>query len=150
MKTYSGTVKVKDDSRYVYKGLTLPIMEVYIDYKNGKGMGVYADGTREYRLSIIGSYFEVKNHGTNCVIHDSELENIDLYETISLPFDKEESFAFGEFCKTNTAPSIEILFEDFIKASTKKSILPVPNMSTIYDDREFDRRYKKAHPDENN
>lgn len=140
MKTYKGTAKVKDDSTYVYKGHTLEITGVYIDYKNGNGNGVYADGTREYNLSLIGTPFEGKQYGTGTVIHDKELEDIKLVETISLPLTQEEIYELIEFTTDNIYNSNEDILRMFIETNTKESVLPIPDPTTLYNDEEWEKR----------
>jgi len=142
MKTYSGSAKVKENSNWVYKGATLPITEIYFDYKNGNGNGVFPDGSREYRLDITNHPFGIENGYKSTVIHDKDLENIKLFETICLPFDKGEIFDFAEYCQVNVGQTIEYLLDNFIKLHTKPSILPTPDMTTVYDNEEFERRYQ--------
>ncbi len=82
MKTYKGTCKVKDDSTYIYKGKTFEITGVYMEYKNGNGVGVLADGTRDYKLSLKGTEFEGK-YGNMTVIHDRHLETLNYLKHLN-------------------------------------------------------------------
>jgi|TARA_R110000824_G_scaffold105368_2_gene249276 hypothetical protein len=130
MKTHTGIAKVKEDYAIIYKGYTLPITKIKCDYKNGNGVGVYADGTREYELSLMGTPF-VKSHGyKSCVIHDSHLEIIELNETICLPFNVDETNRLIEFIKEDSNRTLN----DFIKVNTKRSELPTPDLSTLYEE----------------
>lgn len=140
MKIYKGTAKIKDNSTYVYKGHTLEITGVYMEYKNGKGMGVYADGSREYKLSLKGTKFE-ENYGTMSIIHDNHLENIELFETIELPLTEEETLQLIDFtseqCYSLTNDKI---LEAFIKENTNQSVLPIPDLTTLYSEEEWKKR----------
>lgn len=141
MKNYTGTAKVKDDSKYVYRGHTLNILGIYADYKNGNGDGVYADGTREYKLSLLGTEFEAK-FGKTTVIYDNQLEDINLFETISIPLNEEEALNLIEFSKNSALDCKYKILESFIKQGSKKSVLPIPDLSTLYDDEEFNKIFK--------
>ena len=74
----TGTAKVKDDSNYIYAGHTFPITGIYHIHK-GKSR-VYADGSKEYYLSLIGSEFEERNGQKQeyTVIHEKHLEIIEI------------------------------------------------------------------------
>ena len=130
MKTYSGKAKIKEEYQHIYAGETLDITEVYIEYKNGQGMGVYADGSREYRLNLVGTKHEYdgKYHNTSTVIHDANLDIIELFETIKMPFNENETEELVKFIKTNPDKGIV----DYIKANTKESVPPVPDLTTLY------------------
>lgn len=138
MKTYSGKAKVKDDSRFIYKGLTLDIIGVYIEYKNGSGQGVFADGSREYRLSLEGTEWADRK---NTVIHDKDLEIIELYQAIKLPFDKQETLELIEFTKANQDLSDAEILDTFIESNRKPSTPPVHDLSTLYSDEEWDEKH---------
>ena len=69
-----GTAKVKDDSKYRYKGLTLNIVGVYIHHMDELCHDIYTLGTVTYRLSLEGTEWGDKQRTT--VLHDSELEDI--------------------------------------------------------------------------
>lgn len=142
MKTYKGTAKVKDDSTYVYKGHTLEITGIYIDYKNGKGVGIYADGTREYKLNLKGTEFHGK-YGTMTVIHDSHLEDIELYETIELPLSEEETLALIDYTTNFIHLDSPQILAGFIQANTKKSVLPIPDLTSLYSDKEWEKQNKQ-------
>lgn len=141
MKKYSGKAKVKDDSRFIYKGLTLDIIGISIEYKNGSGVGVYADGTREYRVSLEGTQWADRK---NTVIHDKDLEILELYQTICLPFDKQETLELIEFTKTTNLLSDEAILDAFIHANTKPSTPPVPDLSSLYTDEEWYEKVSKS------
>lgn len=140
MKKYTGKVKVKDDSRFIYKGLTLDIIGVYIEYKNGSGMGISADGSREYRLSLEGTQWADRK---NTVIHDNELEIIELFETICLPLDKQETLELIAFTKTTNLLSDAVILDAFIHANTKKSTPPVHDLTSLYTDEEWNEKEEK-------
>jgi len=129
MKTYKGTAKVKDGINSIYKGLTLPIIEVNIEYKNGRGMGVYADGSRDYRLSLLNTIFVESHKYTNTVLHDTKLEDIQLFETITFPLSREESKELVKYIKDNPDKDLN----DWIEGNTKPSILPEHDLSTLYE-----------------
>ena len=77
---WKGRAKVKEDTKWIYKGCELQIIELYTTHKNG--YGVYPDGTREFRLSLIGTKFENRNgqRQTTTVIPETDLEIIELEE----------------------------------------------------------------------
>lgn len=139
MKTYKGTAKVKNDSTYVYKGHTFEVTGVYLEYKNGNGNGIYADGTRDYKLSLKGTEFEGDRFGTMTVIHDSHLEDIELFETLVLPLNEQETLALIEFTRDRNATNEDML-KYFIEENTKNSELPIPDLTTLYDEGEFRKR----------
>lgn len=142
MKNYSGKAKVKEDSDFIYAGKTLDIIGVYTEYRNGSGAGCYADGTREYKLSLLGTEFEFdgKYTQTLAVIHDSHLEIIELNETVVLPLTKQETLQLIEYCKSeNVSCSYNETLENFIQENTKPSVLPIPDLSTLYSDEEWDK-----------
>ncbi len=142
MKTYKGTAKVKDDSTYVYKGHTLEVTGVYMEYKNGNGNGVFPDGAREYKLNLIGTEFSPK-YGTMTVIDCSQLENIELFETLELPLDEAETLQLIEFSqKYDSSISSKGILEAFIFENTKQAVLPYIDLTTLYDEDEFIRRNK--------
>lgn len=139
MKKYTGKVRVKSDSRYVYAGTTLNIIGVHNDYKNGNGLGVFADGTRDYKLSLVNTKFEEK-FGKYTILHDSNLEILELNETLILPLDENEVLQLLAFVRGGSTPYNLTLLNAFIQAQTKPSVLPIPDLSTIYDDSEFDKK----------
>lgn len=128
MKNYKGTCKVKDDSTYIYKGKTLKITGIYQKYENGSGMGVFPDGARSYKLCLIGMGFEY----TSTVIEDKHLENIELFECIDLPFNREEVLLFAEFCSKNNLKKANDILTEFLEESKKPSIIPKHDLSTLY------------------
>lgn len=73
----SGLAKVKEDSNYVYKGLTLSIVGIDITFQNGNGHGSYPDGTSNYILSLKGTEFSERKY---TVIHEKYLEILELKE----------------------------------------------------------------------
>lgn len=127
MKTYKGTAKVKDDSTYVYRGHTLEIVGVYSEYQDGKGHKYLPDGSRDYKISLVGTEFFDK-YGKSTSILCKHLENIDLYETIELPLTEEETLDLIQFARERQISySSEEILESFITANTKKSVLPIIN-----------------------
>lgn len=140
MKTHSGKAKVRDDSNNIYAGNILNINSIYIEYKNGNGMGVYADGTREYKLSLIGTPFVKSHNYTMTVLHDTKLEIIELNETICAPFSEDEADRLVTFIQQDPNRTLE----DFIKANTHPSVLPIPDLSTIFEgDEEWEKNNLK-------
>jgi hypothetical protein len=142
MKVITGKAKVKDDSEYIYKGHTLEITGVYIEYKNGNGEGVFADGSREYKLSLIGTPFEGK-HGTVTVIHDSDLDILELFQEIKLPLDADETLKLVSFAKKfdKSCNSKEIL-EAFLESAKGPVEAPEHDLTTLYNDVEWEKRNK--------
>lgn len=136
MKGYTGTVKVKNDSSYIYKGKTFKILGIYQEYKNSSGMGVFPDGARSYILCLEGTGFEYKS----TVIDDKYLENIELFECIELPLDENEALLFAEWINDSPITDVKVLLNGFLKNSQKKSIIPKHNLNTLYSDDEFERR----------
>jgi len=66
--------KIKDDSKFIYKGLELPIIGLYMTIEDG--MGIYPDGTRSFDLSLMGTEFEKRGSGYHdyAVIEETEFE----------------------------------------------------------------------------
>ena len=145
MKIITGTAKVKDDSTYVYKGHTFEVLGVYMEYKNGNGSGIYADGTREYKLNLIGTEFNPK-FGTMTVIHDTHLENLDLYQTVILPLDAQETLELIEFTKNTNIEGEKNILEAYLKSQIGPHTPPIPDLSTLYTDEEWEaiRNTRKA------
>lgn len=137
MKNITGTATIKPDSKYIYKDAILEITGVYIEYKNGNGAGVYPDGSREYKISLIGTPFVdvVKANGT--VIHDSHLENIQLRETTELPLDKDETLELINFTKSLTDKSDSEILELFLKSKELPHTPPNQDTTSLYSDEEF-------------
>lgn len=69
----TGTAKFKDDSKYRYRGLTLPIIGVYEHHTDKEMNDIYPVGSVTYKLSLEGTEWSEQ---TYTVIHDSELEDI--------------------------------------------------------------------------
>ena len=72
----TGTAKVKENTKWVYAGLTLPIIR--IDSIVNNGFGIYPDGSKHYRLSLEGTSFAERKY---TVIHEKDLEIIELNVT---------------------------------------------------------------------
>jgi len=143
MKKYTGTCRVKDDSNWIYKGSILPLIG-FKEYKNGSGMGVHADGSREYMLDLIGTKFNEEHGWKSTLICDSDLINIELFEEVALPLNEEECLLLIEYavdCNIRT-PYSEIL-QNFLEDSKKPSILPTPDLSTLYSDEEWKLKNEK-------
>jgi len=70
----TGTAKVKDDSSFRYKGLTLNIIGVYNVHMSEICHDIYPLGSVTYKLSLDGTQWEGEQSYT--VIHESELEDI--------------------------------------------------------------------------
>lgn len=130
MRTHTGKAKVKDDYEIIYKGYTLDILGVYIDYKNGNGMGVYADGTREYKLSLKGTPFPKSHNYNTTVIHDSHLEILELNEATVFPLDESEANRLVDYIKSNPLSNID----GFLESERRPSTAPTPDLTTLYDD----------------
>ena len=136
MKKFTGKAKVKVDSTWIYGGSTLDIMG-YLEYRNGSGEGVYADGSRDYRLSLENTMFKT-THGSMTIIPCSDLEVIELFEEIILPLSESETLELIEMVKTisKITPSANIsnetLLRHFISISKKSSELGKPDLSTLY------------------
>ncbi len=132
MKTYIGKAKVKDNSNYIYKGLTLDIIGVYEEFKNGSGMGVFADGSRSYKLSLEGKDFQHKT----TIIHNNHLENIELFETTILPLDNDECLELIEFtlCFHCNFWDKNQYLQKYIESKRNiKSVLPYIDYNSLYD-----------------
>lgn len=137
MKVITGTAKVKDDSTYVYKGHTLEVTGIYIDYKNGRGHGIFADGTREYKLNLVGTEFNPK-FGTMTVIHDTHLENLDLYQTVILPLDEQETLELIEFAQNTNIEGDKNILEAYLKSQIGIHTPPIPDLSTLHTEEEYE------------
>lgn len=68
-----GTVKVKDNSDYRYKGLTLKILGIYSVHMDEICHDIYPLGSVTYKLSLEGTEWDDQSY---TVIHDSHLEDI--------------------------------------------------------------------------
>lgn len=145
MKVITGKAKVKDDSTYVYKGHTFEVLGVYMDYKNGSGSGVYADGTREYMINLVGSEFNPK-YGTRTVIHDKHLENLELYQTVKLPLDEEEILELIEFTQNTNIEGQKNILAAYLESQIGPHTPPIPDLSTLHTDEEWEviRNARKA------
>lgn len=75
----TGTAKVKDDSKYIYAGHTLPITGIYCIHTRDDSP-VYPKGSKQYYLSLEGTEFEGRNGSKQgyTVIHEKHLEIIEL------------------------------------------------------------------------
>lgn len=67
LEMYGKTATFPINSKFIYKGMTFPIVGVYIRYTDG--YGVYEDGSCDLILDISNSEFE----GKTTVIHESHL-----------------------------------------------------------------------------
>lgn len=74
-----GSATVKSTSTLRYKGLTLPVLAIYIEHKGDKW---YAPGSKTYLLSLLGTEWGSEQHETD--IHEKELENISVREIDSM------------------------------------------------------------------
>ena len=83
-----GTAKVKDNSELRYNGLTLKIIGVYCHYMEEILHDIYPLGSVAYKLSLEGTEWE--GEGTYTVIHDMDLEDIQIVGTVeaNLWYDK--------------------------------------------------------------
>jgi hypothetical protein len=70
-----GTAKVKDSSRYVYKGKTLNILTASTHHQDPEMDDIYPVGSVTYKLCLKGTEWDNR---TYTVIHDSELEDIQV------------------------------------------------------------------------
>lgn len=77
---YSGRAIVKSNGnqQWIYEGVELPIIGLYTTYIDGHG--VYPDGTREFKLSLVGTEFEFRDghQQKTTVIAETDLEIIEL------------------------------------------------------------------------
>lgn len=124
MKTYKGTAKVKDDSTYIYRGHTLEIAGLYVEYQDGKGHKNLPDGSREYKISLVGTEFFDK-YGAFTGLLCKHLENIELYETIELPLTEQETLDLIDYTTNFIYLDSPEILAGFIEANTKKSVLPI-------------------------
>ncbi len=131
MKIITGKAKVKETSEYIYKGLTLDIVEAYTKYKNGSGMGVFPDGSTDFRLSLEGYGFGYKTTIINDYFH---LDILELRQTLVLPFDLEESMLLVQFTKENPHLTDNEVITEFIKKESKQIPHPVYDLTSLYDD----------------
>lgn len=145
MKVITGTAKVKDDSTYVYKGHTFEVLGVYMEYKNGNGSGVYADGTCEYFINLVGTPFNPQ-YGTRTVIHSKHLENLDLHQTAKLPLDEDEILELIEFAKNTNVEGEKNILEAYLESQIGPHTPPIPDLSTLRTDEEWEaiRNARKA------
>lgn len=73
---YSGRAVVKNDSVLSGVGIPeLPIIGLYMTYKNGNGHGIFPDGSREFKLSLKGTKWEKDVY---TVIHEKDLNILEL------------------------------------------------------------------------
>lgn len=72
------------------------------------------------------------------ILEDKHLENIELVECIELPFTKEETLSFAEFCNQNYVQDADMLLVTFLANSKKMSIIPKHDLTTIYTDSEWE------------
>jgi hypothetical protein len=80
-QVFKGRAKVKSKKqKWIYEGSALPIIGLHTPHKNGYGL--YPDGTREFRLSLIGTEFEYRNgkRQKTTVIPETDLEILELEE----------------------------------------------------------------------
>jgi hypothetical protein len=140
MKIITGKAKVKDTSDYIYKGLVLDIIGAYIQYKNGSGMGVYPDGSTDFRLSLEGYDFGYKTTVINDYFH---LDILELRQTIVLPFDLQESTLLVQFTKENQHLADNEVITEFIKKESKQIPHPIYDLTSLYDDPLDDKIFTK-------
>lgn len=103
-----------------------------------RAYGGYSDGSREYKINLVGTEFEHVAKAT--VIHDMHLEDIELFQTLVMPLDELETLELIEFTKNSALDSKNEILEAFISENTKPSTLPIQDLTTIYDETEFNRR----------
>lgn len=140
MKLITGTANVKKTSKYLYKGLTLEILGIYIEYKNGNGCGVYPDGAREYKVLVPGKYAEKIGANTS-VINDKELEDFVLYQEIVLPLDEDESLQLIQFATNCDADMTDKeILDAFIESMKRPHTPPEHDLSTLYTDEEWEAK----------
>lgn len=77
----TGTVKVKEDSKYRYKGLTLNILGVYQLHTDEDLADIYPLNSVTYKLSLVGTEWENDRY---TYLHDSELEDINVVGSIEV------------------------------------------------------------------
>lgn len=77
----TGTVKVKDNSTYKYKGLTLNILGIHQVYTDESISDIYPINSVEYKLSLIGTEWESSVY---TIIHDSHLEDIKIEGSVEV------------------------------------------------------------------
>jgi hypothetical protein len=64
------------NNKWIYEGSELPIIGLYMTHNNG--FGIYPDGTREFRLSLVGTIYEKETGYTDTVIPETDLVILEL------------------------------------------------------------------------
>lgn len=73
----TGTVKVKDDSSYIYKGATLKILGIYMVHKEYAWESPFKPGSVDYKLCLKGTEWESRYpKSPYTIIHENHLEDI--------------------------------------------------------------------------
>lgn len=82
-----GTVKVKDDSNYIYAGATLKIIGIDCVHSKKDWDSPFKEGTVDYKLSLVGTEWESRSSSPKfayTIIHESHLENFNIESESSL------------------------------------------------------------------
>lgn len=147
MKKFTGKAKVKEDTTWIYSGSTLDIIG-YMEHRDGSGMGVYADGSREYRLSLVGTMFEMV-YGKSTVIPCTHLDILELNEEIIMPLTESESLDLINYVDSvnKISPNVHAtnkeFLAEFLEKSKKPSKLGELDLSTIYTEEEWNLRIQE-------
>jgi len=131
MKVITGKARYKKESRFIYntdEKLIFDITKVYITTTAKSCVGVYPVGSREYRLSLVGTEWDDSDgkYKKDTVCHDSELIILELYETVTLPLTDEECYKLVDFIKEDSTR----VLQDFLDANIRVSNFPIIDLST--------------------
>ena len=79
----TGTVKVKEDSSYIYKGATLKILGIYMVHREYEWESPFKPGSVEYKLCLKGTEWEARYQtAPYTIIHENHLEDIKVEGTL--------------------------------------------------------------------
>lgn len=128
MKGLSGKAKVKDDSTYRYRGLTLPIIGIYMVHNNPAYADIYPVGSVEYKLSLVGTEWEHEYSEGNAytVIHEIHLENIEFEGTVEANVwynrfkDKFTQGVINDLFNQDGTKTVDEIYDAYLKQANKE------------------------------
>lgn len=142
MKIITGIARVKPESNYIYKDFDLKITGISQEYRNGSGQGIYPDGSREYRICLRNTPFQERVKASSTVIHDKELDILELFETIELPLNENETLELINFSKNHSSENDNEILKLFLKSKTGQHTPPKQDPLSIYSDEEYEEARK--------
>ena len=119
----TATAKLRDDSEFRYKGLTLNILCIYEQHLDEDCHDIYPVGSVTYKLSLRGTEWEDEQNYT--VIHDGELEWVKAIGTVeaNVWYDrlgKNGQNVIEDLFNPNKDKSIDDVYDAYLAQSNKE------------------------------